>query len=129
MTEKEQQLAAALREREHTIERLTERLRQLGASRSLHCGKCDGLQIAGGRDLRHIPQCPLSGLEDRDAVIGELTALLTKAQWSLSGALERELRVALYHVERLRPMRSPKAYGWSRSRRMMKSRHGWWVAT
>jgi hypothetical protein len=34
-------------------------------------------------------------------VIEELTALLTKAQWSLSGALEGELRLALYHVERL----------------------------
>ena len=34
-------------------------------------------------------------------MIQELTGLLTKAQWSLSGALEHELRMAFYHVERL----------------------------
>jgi hypothetical protein len=101
MTQKERELAAALAEREQTIERLTERLRQLGAHPSLRCGKCDGLQLPGAPDLRHIPQCPLSGVEDRDDVIQELTELLLKAQSTLSDALQHELRLALYHVERL----------------------------
>jgi hypothetical protein len=101
MTQKERELAAALGEREQTIHRLEQRLRQLGMNPSMECGKCLRLQLTGFDDLHHIPQCPLGGLEDRDAVIQELTALLTKAQWSLSGALEHELRLAFYHVERL----------------------------
>jgi hypothetical protein len=49
----------------------------------------------------HIPECPFGGLEERDAVSQQLTAILTKAQWSLSGAFKHELRLAFYHVERL----------------------------
>jgi hypothetical protein len=101
MTEKERELAAALRECEQRIQRLEQRLRQLGVNPSMECGKCLRLQLTGLDDLHHIPECPIGRLEDRDAVIQELTALLTKAQWSLSGALKHELRLAFYHVERL----------------------------
>jgi hypothetical protein len=106
MTQKECELAASLREREQKIQRLEQRLRQLGVNPSMECGKCLRLQLTGLDDLHHIPQCPLGRLDDRDAVIQELTRLLTKAQWSLSGALEHELRLAFYHVERLRRPRT-----------------------